>query len=133
MNMFMMIVIMMITFIDRSKELSFLEERYRSHRAELIVMYGRRRVGKTFLLRRFLSGKKGVYFVVLRLGNILQEISEAIGEQFRELERKAEEFEWKKGERKEVYYIYSRSNFTFAPEENVKQVSLSEVCNQPCT
>jgi AAA+ ATPase superfamily predicted ATPase len=57
-------------------------------------MYGRRRVGKTFLLRRFLSGKKG--------------------------------------ERKEVYYIYSRSNFTFAPEENVKQVSLSEVCNQPC-
>jgi AAA+ ATPase superfamily predicted ATPase len=81
MNMFMMIVIMMITFIDRSKELSFLEERYRSHRAELIVMYGRRRVGKTFLLRKFLSGKKGVYFVVSRLGNTLQEISEAIGEQ----------------------------------------------------
>jgi hypothetical protein len=51
----------------------------------------------------------------------------------RELERKAEEFEWKKGGRKEVYCIYSRSNFTFAPEENVKQVSLSEVCNQPCT
>jgi AAA+ ATPase superfamily predicted ATPase len=58
MNMFMMIVIMMITFIDRSKELSFLEERYRSHGAELIVMYERKRVGKTFLLRRFLSGKK---------------------------------------------------------------------------
>jgi hypothetical protein len=53
-------------------------------------------MGKTFLLRRFLSGKKGVYFVVLRLGNTLQEISEAIGEQFRELERKAEEFECKK-------------------------------------
>ncbi|MGY0287686.1 MAG: hypothetical protein ACUX7D_02785 [Candidatus Methanodesulfokora washburnensis] len=49
---------MMITFIDRSKELSFLEERYRSHGAELIVMYERKRVGKTFLLRRFLSGKK---------------------------------------------------------------------------
>jgi AAA+ ATPase superfamily predicted ATPase len=81
MNMFMMIVIMMITFINRSKELSFLEERYRSPRAELIVVYGRRRVGKTFLLRRFLSGKRGVYFVVSRLGNTLQEISEAIGEQ----------------------------------------------------
>jgi AAA+ ATPase superfamily predicted ATPase len=41
MNMFMM-----ITFINRSKELSFLEERYRSPRAELIVVYGRRRVAR---------------------------------------------------------------------------------------
>jgi len=81
MNTFMMIVIMMNTFINRSNELSFLEERYRSSKAELIVVYGRRRVGKTFLLRRFLSGKRGVYFVVSRLGNALQEMSEAIGEQ----------------------------------------------------
>jgi len=81
MNMFMMIVIMMITFINRGRELGFLEERYRSHRAELIIVYGRRRVGKTLLLRKFLSGKRSVYFVVSRLGNILQEISEAISEQ----------------------------------------------------
>jgi len=40
---------------------------------------GCRRVGKTFLLRRFLSGKRGVYFVVTKLGDILQELSEAIG------------------------------------------------------
>lgn len=32
-------------------------------------------------MRRFLSGKRGVYFVVSRLGNTLQELSEAIGEQ----------------------------------------------------
>jgi len=32
-------------------------------------------------LRRFLAGKRGVYFVVSRLGNTLQELSEAIGEQ----------------------------------------------------
>jgi len=77
----MMIKIIMSAFIDRGRELAFLEDRYRSGRAELIVVYGRRRVGKTFLLRRFLAGKRGVYFVVSRLGNTLQELSEAIGEQ----------------------------------------------------
>lgn len=50
----------------------------------------------------------------------------------RELERRAEEFEWKReGERK--YYIYSRSDFTFAPEEDAGQIDLPEVCDQPCT
>jgi len=42
MNIFMMIVIMRITSIDRSRELNFLEERYRSHKAEIVVC-GRRR------------------------------------------------------------------------------------------
>jgi hypothetical protein len=51
----------------------------------------------------------------------------------RELERKAEEFEWRRGKRREVYYIYSRSGFTFEPEEGVRQVSLAELCDQECT
>lgn len=36
--------------IDRDKERQFLEKKYRSRDAELVVIYGRRRVGKTFLL-----------------------------------------------------------------------------------
>jgi AAA+ ATPase superfamily predicted ATPase len=72
---------MMSVFIDRGRELAFLEKRFQSGRAELVVVYGRRRVGKTFLLRRFLAGKRGVYFVVTRLGDILRELSEAMGEQ----------------------------------------------------
>lgn len=81
MNTFIMIINMMNIFINRERELQFLEERYLSNRAELIIIYGRRRVGKTFLLRKFLEGKKGVYFVVSRLGNILQDFSEAIADQ----------------------------------------------------
>jgi AAA+ ATPase superfamily predicted ATPase len=81
MNAFIMIINMMNIFINRERELQFLEERYLSNRAELIIIYGRRRVGKTFLLRKFLEGKKGVYFVVSRLGNILQDFSEAIADQ----------------------------------------------------
>lgn len=81
MNVFIMNEIIMNVFINRSKELSTLEMKYTSREAELIILYGRRRVGKTFLLRRFLAGKRGVYFVVSRLDGLLEELSEALGEQ----------------------------------------------------
>ncbi len=50
-------------FINRTAELANLEERYRSDRAELFVLYGRRRVGKTELLRYFCAGKPHVFFI----------------------------------------------------------------------
>ncbi|MCK4615215.1 MAG: ATP-binding protein, partial [Thermoplasmata archaeon] len=49
-------------FIGRTAELAFLEERYSSKKAEFIVIYGRRRIGKTELIHRFTSGKPHVYF-----------------------------------------------------------------------
>jgi len=48
-------------------------------------------------------------------------------EVLRRLERKAEEFPWKRNERKEVYVLYSRSGFAFEPEENVLLFSLGDV------
>ena len=48
-------------------------------------------------------------------------------EVLRRLERKAEEFEWRRGERREVYVLYSRSGFTFEQEEGVLLFSLSDV------
>lgn len=49
-------------FVGRKKELAYLEERYASDRAELIVLYGRRRIGKTELLRQFAMGKAAVFY-----------------------------------------------------------------------
>ena len=49
-------------FVGRKQELAFLEERYQSSRAELIVLYGRRRIGKTELLRQFAKGKDAVFY-----------------------------------------------------------------------
>ena len=46
-------------FIGRETELQFLEERYNSNKSELVVLYGRRRVGKTETLRpEFATYKK---------------------------------------------------------------------------
>ena len=39
-------------FIGRKAEINFLNERYQSPNAELIVLYGRRRVGKTWASKR---------------------------------------------------------------------------------
>ncbi|MBF4695155.1 ATP-binding protein [Fusibacter ferrireducens] len=49
-------------FIGRKAELNFLEERYESQNGELVVLYGRRRVGKTETLRKFCENKPHVFF-----------------------------------------------------------------------
>lgn len=49
-------------FIGREAELKFLQDRYESGGGQLIVLYGRRRVGKTETLREFCKGKPHVFF-----------------------------------------------------------------------
>lgn len=53
-------------FADREEELRFLEKHYASDSAEFIVIYGRRRVGKTELAVRFSRNKPHIYFLVDR-------------------------------------------------------------------
>jgi len=50
-------------FVNRNDELNFLDSAYRSGRSEFIVIYGRRRIGKTELLREFIKDKNAVYFL----------------------------------------------------------------------
>lgn len=50
-------------FVGRKKEMEKLERMYKSKRFEFAVIYGRRRVGKTTLIREFCKGKKAVYSV----------------------------------------------------------------------
>ncbi len=50
-------------FIGRDLELATLNRLYASQRFEFAVIYGRRRVGKTALISRFIEGKKAIYFM----------------------------------------------------------------------
>lgn len=54
----------MQNFVDREQELSFLEEEYQREGASLVILYGRRRVGKTALASKFMEGKPALYFLV---------------------------------------------------------------------
>ncbi len=49
-------------FIGREAELGFLNSKYKEKKGQLIVLYGRRRVGKTETLREFCKGKPHVFF-----------------------------------------------------------------------
>lgn len=60
----------MFLFIDRGDELKFLEERYKQHGFEFIVIYGRRRIGKTELIKNFVKGKPHVYFLCNKAGTV---------------------------------------------------------------
>lgn len=49
-------------FINRKDELVFLEKLYKSERSQFLILYGRRRIGKTELLKYFGRDKKHLYF-----------------------------------------------------------------------
>ena len=49
-------------FIGREAELSFLQDKYDERRGQLVVLYGRRRVGKTETLREFCKGKPHIFY-----------------------------------------------------------------------
>lgn len=50
-------------FIGRSHELDALNKLYTSDKFEFAVIYGRRRVGKTALINKFIGDKKAIYFM----------------------------------------------------------------------
>ena len=50
-------------FIGRESELALLNKLYTSDKFEFVVMYGRRRVGKTALISEFIKDKKAIYFI----------------------------------------------------------------------
>lgn len=68
----MIIKDVVIMFIGRKEELHFLEERYQASTAQLIVLYGRRRIGKTETLRHFCENKPHVFYSCTECTNELQ-------------------------------------------------------------
>ncbi|MBL7118109.1 MAG: ATP-binding protein [Candidatus Syntrophoarchaeum sp.] len=42
---------MILKFLDREEEIREVEEKYESNKSEFVVIYGRRRIGKTELIK----------------------------------------------------------------------------------
>ena len=73
----------MSIFINRKQELEFLNRKYNSKEAQLLVLYGRRRIGKTELILECCKNKDNLYFIgrleskedtLKRFNNLLIEI-----------------------------------------------------------
>lgn len=59
-------------FVGRKQELKFLEDKYNSSGGQLVVLYGRRRVGKTETLREFCKEKQHVFYSCREISDKLQ-------------------------------------------------------------
>ena len=62
----------MSVFLNRGRELSHLLERYENDSAEFVVLYGRRRVGKSELIDQFLHSATGIHLVAREESKHLQ-------------------------------------------------------------
>jgi len=75
---------MQTRLVDRQAELQFLEQQWRGRRSQLITVYGRRRVGKTEILKQFHANKRGVYYLADRRPerDQLRQVAERLGRFF---------------------------------------------------
>lgn len=73
-------------FKNRASELKNLEKLYADKAPRLLVMYGRRRVGKTSIMQEFLSRHKGIYLLARQETELenLKRFSEQIGSFFKD-------------------------------------------------
>ena len=69
-----------IMFVDRLNEFEALRSRLTNDEFELIVIYGRRRVGKTRLVLESIKDLKHLYFLATETGNIRHFKAEMKGE-----------------------------------------------------
>jgi uncharacterized protein len=73
-------------FIGRKKERDLIMKRTREDTFEFGILYGRRRIGKTTLLKEVLKRTPGIYFVRGEMGYSLnlRKLSQAVSEHFNE-------------------------------------------------
>ncbi len=50
-------------FLNREKELNWLKKNYQKKESSFLIIYGRRRVGKTELIKQFIQNKPHIYFL----------------------------------------------------------------------
>ena len=87
-------IIFMNRFIDRNTELDFLERKYDSQGSQLIILYGRKRVGKTELIKQFCKGKDSIYFLGDKRGTLLnlERFAEKAADHFDDVVPRVESF-----------------------------------------
>ncbi|MFB6180945.1 MAG: ATP-binding protein [Candidatus Nanohalobium sp.] len=111
-------------FFDREKELEALKKKYSSGSFELFILYGRRRVGKTELIKHFCQNKPHIYHLFSQDTEKRQRerLAASIADYFDEPEPKLED--WREtveyiGEKlKQEKIILALDEFPYAIESN---------------
>ncbi|MCH4816806.1 MAG: ATP-binding protein [Saccharolobus sp.] len=85
-----------MNMVDRERELQALKKRLSSNDLELIIIYGRRRIGKTFLILNAVNGYDFIYYLATEKNNLIK---------FKELaESKYEEIKYVKEDWEAIFH-----------------------------
>ena len=73
-------------FINREQELKTLNEKWQSGIAQFFIIYGKRRVGKTELIKQFIKDKPALYFLADKrtTADQLKELGQIVGTYFKD-------------------------------------------------
>ena len=73
-------------FINRAQELKALNEKWQSNIAQFFIIYGKRRVGKTELIKQFIKDKPAIYFLADKrtTQEQLRELGQIVGSYFKD-------------------------------------------------
>jgi len=84
-----------VKFINRKKELSSLNDWWTSSEPQFVVIYGRRRIGKTELIKQFIKDKPHIYFLAQQISEQenLKTLGKLVGEYFDDLILKEKGFD----------------------------------------
>jgi AAA+ ATPase superfamily predicted ATPase len=75
-----------MSFINREQELKVLNEKWQSNIVQFFIIYGKRRVGKTELIKQFIKDKSAIYFLADKrtTADQLRELGQIIGSYFKD-------------------------------------------------
>lgn len=59
-------------FVGRDEELRYLKDKYDSTQSEFVVIYGRRRIGKTALIKEFIRNRKHTFYSAVQITDSVQ-------------------------------------------------------------
>lgn len=73
-------------FINREEELKALNSKWAENKPHFVIIYGKRRVGKTELIKQFIKDKKCVYFLADKRTELeqLRELGSLVGGYFKD-------------------------------------------------
>ncbi len=75
-----------MNFINRTKELRMFNEKWQANIAQFFIIYGKRRVGKTELIKQFIKDKPAIYFLADKRNTTdqLRELGQIVGTYFKD-------------------------------------------------
>ena len=132
------LIIMFLKFINRKEELGFLRKRYKQSNYELIVIYGRRRVGKTELIKHFIQDHPSLYFLcdkggtAKNISRFKERIAQLLDEPVIQSEDLEEIFSYL-AKKKRIIFVFDEFSYLVDRDKSIPSVFqrvVDEVCRK---